>query len=46
MPGESDPEESFVFDRGRIQIPSLACLFDFVIWDEWFKEVSWYDVIY
>ena len=26
--------------------PSLACLFDFVIWNEWFTEVSYYDVIY
>ena len=46
MPGESDLVESFVFGQGRIQIPSLACLFDFVIWNEWFTEVSQYDVIY
>ena len=26
--------ESFVFGQGGIHIPSLACLFDFVIWDE------------
>ena len=26
--------------QGRIQIPSWACLFDFVIWNEWFAEVS------
>ena len=31
MPGESDLEESFIFGRGRTQIPSLACLFDSVI---------------
>ena len=31
MPGESDLVESFVFDQGRIQISSLAYLFDFVI---------------
>ena len=24
---------SFVFGQERIQIPSLACLFDFVIWN-------------
>ena len=34
MPGESDLVESFEFGQGRIQIPSLACLFDFVIWNE------------
>ena len=34
MPGESDLVESFVFGQGRIQIPSLACLFDFLIWNE------------
>ena len=27
----SDLVEFFVFGEGRIQIPSLACLFDFVI---------------
>ena len=32
--------QSFVFGQGRIQIPSLACLFDFVIWNEGFTEVS------
>ena len=37
---KSDLVESFVFGRGRIQIPSLAWLFDFVIWNEWFTEVS------
>ena len=31
MTGESDLVEFFVFGEGRIQIPSLACLFDFVI---------------
>ena len=31
MPGESDLVESFVFGQGLIQIPSLACLIDFVI---------------
>ena len=46
MPGESDLVESFVFGQGRIQISSLACLSDFVIWNERFKEVSEYDVIY
>ena len=40
MPGKSDLVGSFVFGQGRIQIPSLACLFDFVIWNEWFTEVS------
>ena len=34
MSGESDLVESFVFGQERIQIPSLACLFDFVIWNE------------
>ena len=29
-----------VFGQGRIQIPSLARLFDFVIWNEWFTEIS------
>ena len=33
-PGESDLVKSFVFGQLRIQIPSLACLFDFVIWNE------------
>ena len=28
MPGESDLVESFEFGQGRIQIPSLACVFD------------------
>ena len=46
MPGESDLEESFIFGRGRTQIPSLACLFDSVIWNEWVTEVSYYDLIY
>ena len=45
MPAESDLVESFVFDQGWIQIPLLACLFDFAIWNEWFMEVSYYDVI-
>ena len=40
LPGESDLVESFMFGHGRIQIPSLACLFDSVIWSEWFTEVS------
>ena len=31
MPGESALLESFMFGQGRIQIPSLACLFDSVI---------------
>ena len=30
--------ESFVFGQGGIHIPSLACLFDFVIWDEWLQR--------
>ena len=34
MPGESDLVESFVFGQGRIQIPSLACLFDSINWNE------------
>ena len=34
LPGESDLVESFMFGHGRIQIPSLACLFDSVIWSE------------
>ena len=34
MPGESGLVEAFVFGLGRIQIPSLVCLFDFVIWSE------------
>ena len=38
--GESDLVKSFVFGQGRIQIASLACLFDFVIWNEWFTKVS------
>ena len=46
MPKESDLVELFVFGQGRIQIPSLACLCDFVIWNEWFTEVSLYDGIY
>ena len=29
---------SFVFGQGGIHIPSLACLFDFVIWDEWLQR--------
>ena len=40
MAGESDLVESFMFGQGRIQIPSLAYLFDSVIWNEWFTEVS------
>ena len=32
MPVESDLVESFMFGQGRIQIPSLACLFDSAIW--------------
>ena len=40
--GESD----LVFGQGRMQIPSLACLFDFVIWNELLTAVSQYDVIY
>ena len=46
MPEESDLVESYVFGQGRIQIPSLPRLFDFVIWNEWFTEVNQYDVIY
>ena len=34
MPGESGLVEAFVFGLGRIHIPSLVCLFDFVIWSE------------
>ena len=45
MPGESDLVESFVFGQGRIQIPSLACLFDFLIWNEWFTEMLWFNFI-
>ena len=44
--GESDLVESFVFGQGRMQIPSLACLFDFVIWNGLLTAVSQYDVIY
>ena len=40
MPEESDLVELFVFGQGRIHIPSLVRLFGFVIWDEWFTEVS------
>ena len=32
MPVESDLVESFMFGQVRIQIPSLACLFDSAIW--------------
>ena len=39
LPGESDLVESFRFSQGRIQIPSLACIFDSVIWSEWFEMV-------
>ena len=34
MPGESDLVDSFMFWQGRIQIPSLACLFESVIWND------------
>ena len=34
MLGESDLVESFIFGKGRTQIPSFACLFDSVIWNE------------
>ena len=34
IPGESDLVESFIFGQGRTQIPSFACLFDSVIWNE------------
>ena len=34
MPGESGLVESFVFGQGLVQISSLACFFDFVIWNE------------
>ena len=34
MPGESDIVDSFMFGQGRIQIPSLACLFESVIWND------------
>ena len=34
MPEESDLVESFMFGQGRIQILSLACLIDSVIWNE------------
>ena len=40
LPGESDLVESFMFGQGRIQIPSLTCLFDSVIWNEWSTVVS------
>ena len=33
IPGESYLVESFMFGLGRIQIPSFACVFDFVIWN-------------
>ena len=46
MPRESQLVESFMFGQGRIQIPSLACLFDSVIWSERFSGVSLNDVIY
>ena len=39
MPRESGLVESFMFGQGRVQILSLACLFDSVIWNEWFTEV-------
>ena len=34
MPGESDLVDSFMFGQGRIQIPSLACLLESVIWND------------
>ena len=34
MPGESDLVDSFMFWQGQIQIPSLACLFESVIWND------------
>ena len=34
MPGESDLVDSFMFWQGRIQIPSLARLFESVIWSD------------
>ena len=34
LPGESELVEFFMFSQGRIQIPSLACLFDSVNWSE------------
>ena len=39
LPGESDLVEPIRFGQGRIQLPLLACLFDSVIWSEWFKMV-------
>ena len=32
--------------RDEFRYPSLACLFDFNIWNEWFTEVRKYDAIY
>ena len=39
LPGESDLVEPIKFGQGRIQISSLAHLFDSVIWSEWFEMV-------
>ena len=45
MLGESDLVESFIFGQGRTQIPSFACLFDSVIWNEWFTEEGYYSFV-
>ena len=34
MPRESGLVESFMFGQGRVQILSLACLFNSVVWNE------------
>ena len=46
MPGESDLVESFMFRLGRIQIPLLTCLFDFVIRNKWCTEVGIKSVVF
>ena len=48
MPGESDLVDSFMFGQGRIQIPSLACLFESVIWNDqmiYRGKVIWCDLL-
>ena len=48
MPGESDLVDSFMFGQGRIQIPSLASLFESVIWNDqmiYRGKVIWCDLL-
>ena len=48
MPGESDLVDSFMFGQGQIQIPSLACLFESVIWNDqmiYRGKVIWCDLL-